>query len=249
MGLSFLVATAGCDENVGPEKEPRLTISLAVSSPEGPEGAEGIGGATSSLSQSDGVHSLLLTRVALVVRDIKLKRQSHDECDSLPDEEHDVCEAFVFGPVLLELPLDGRVAEIVTAEVPPDTYDEIEIRVHKPEDDGAPEDLQFLQQNPDFKGVSIRAEGVFDGEPFLFQQDLNEKRELTLVPPIQVAAGFGELNVTLEIDLSSWFRSNGNSLLDPRTANDGGPFEDLVEQNIRASVRAFEDPDKNGRRD
>ena len=55
------------------------------------------------------------------------------------------------------------------------------------------------------------------------------------------------MNLTLEIDVASWFLDGGNALLDPRTANKGGVSEDRVEQNIRASIRAFGDDDRNGR--
>ncbi len=39
------------------------------------------------------------------------------------------------------------------------------------------------------------------------------------------------------------------SLIDPRTAGDGGPNEGLVEDNIRASIDGFEDEDEDGEDD
>jgi hypothetical protein len=53
-----------------------------------------------------------------------------------------------------------------------------------------------------------------------------------------------ELPVTLLVDVTGWFlTADGSGLVDPQQANDGAPFESLVEQNIRASFRAFHDGD------
>jgi len=248
LALGLGVGLLGCDDSTGPEEDARLTLSVVVSAAEAGVSGDEAGAFPTSLLQDDGVHSLVITRVAVVVREIELKRMSDDDCDDLLGEEHAACEAFEAGPLLLELPLDGSVHQISVAEVAPDVYDEIEIDVHKPEDDGI-EDVQFLLQHPDFKDVSIRVEGTFDGDDFVFFQDLNEERELDLVPPLEVEKGFESVNLTLELDVGSWFRTSGLSLLDPRTGNKGGPNEELVEENIRASIRAFADSDKDGRRD
>ena len=246
MGLGGAFWAAGCEDTTGPDEEIRFTFSVVVPQDGALANAGEQGPSSSSLSQSDGTHTLILDRVEMVVREVELKRISDDECDALSGTDHDACEAFQVGPILLDLPLDGSVIQVAASEVPPDTYDELEFDVHKPEDD-TPADLQFLQQHPDFKGVSIRVEGSFDGESFVFLQDLNEERELDLVPPLVVEEGFGIVNLTLELDVSSWFRAPGSVLLDPRTANKGRANEDLVEENIKTSIRAFPDSDRDGR--
>jgi hypothetical protein len=181
----------------------------------------------------------------MVIREVELKRANDDDCDLLSGEDHDACEAFELGPMLLEVPLDGTVATISASDVPADVYDELEFDLHKPDDDSAT-DLQFLQQHPDFKGVSIRVEGTFDGQSFVFLQDLNEEREIDLIPPLVVQDDAGSLNLTLELDVGSWFQAPDGSLVDPRTANKGGENEDRVETNIRTSIRAFSDHDRDG---
>lgn len=243
-----LIAALGlgaCDDGTSPETESRVSLSVVVPTTEtGSAQAQG-SSASSEFVQDDGIHSLVMTRVAMVLREIELKRRNHDDCDALTDFEEDSCESFEVGPFLLELPLDGSVLEIVTTEVPPDVYDEVEFEVHKPEDDSA-QDLRFLQEYPAFKGVSIRVEGTFDGQAFVFLQDLNEERELSLSPPLTVEEGLGTVNLTLEIDVSSWFTAGGGFLLDPRSALKGEFHEDLVEGNIRSSIRAFPDSDRDG---
>ncbi len=245
MGLGGAFWAAGCDDTTGPDEDIRFTFSVVVPQDSPLATAADLGPSLSSLSQTDGTHTLILDRVEMVIREAELKRISDDDCDDLSGADHDACEAFEVGPILLDLPLDGSVAQVVASEVPPDTYDELEFDVHKPDDD-TPSDLQFLQQHPGFKGVSIRVEGRFDGESFVFLQDLNEERELDLIPPLVVEEGFGTINLTLELDVSSWFRTPGFLLLDPRTANKGEVNEDLVEENIKTSIRAFPDLDRDG---
>lgn len=250
IGAAFAVLGAclpsGCEDSTGPASNARLTLSVVIP-PNGPMTVSvGKGAAPSRFPQDDGTHSLVLDRVAVVVREVELKRISDDDCDALVGSEHDACEAFDIGPILLEVPLDGSVAEIMASDVPPDTYDELEFDIHKPEDDST-EDIQFLQRHPDFKGVSIRVEGTFDGEGFVFLQDLNEERELVLFPPLVVEKGSSTVNLTLELDIGSWFLDPSVSLVDPRTANKGGDNEDLVEENIKKSIRAFSDTDRDGR--
>lgn len=246
MGILLVnLAAAGCEGSTGPEDDRRVTLSVVVPSAGSTSAVGRTGGSLLSLAQDDGVHSLVMDRVAVVVREVELKRVSDDDCDALVGADHDACEAFEAGPILLEVPLDGSVAQIMASDVPPDAYDELEFEIHKPEDD-TPEDLRFLQQYPDFKGVSIRVEGTFDGERFVFLQDLNQERELDLVPPLVVEIGSGTLNLTLALDLSSWFLDPTFSLVDPRTANKGGTNEDLVEENINNSIRAFADTNRDG---
>jgi hypothetical protein len=45
-----------------------------------------------------------------------------------------------------------------------------------------------------------------------------------------------------------WFRDAGGSLVDPSTANKGAANENLVKDNIRDSIDAFEDADRDGER-
>ena len=67
-----------------------------------------------------------------------------------------------------------------------------------------------------------------------------------LAEPVEVAVA-GELHVTLSVDVTGWFASeDGTGLVNPAEANDGQPFESLVERQIRESFRAFHDGDLDG---
>ncbi len=171
---------------------------------------------------------------------------SDDSSDDSDDGDDDSCEKFVAGPFLLELPLDGSVETVVTLDdVTPGVYDELEFDIHKPEDDTA-DDLAFIQQNPDFRRISIRVEGDYNGDSFVYETDLNEDQEVDLVPPLVVTGSSNQTNVTLVVDVDSWFRRGDGQLVDPATANKGGSNEKLVEDNIEDSIEGIEDDDFDG---
>ena len=67
---------------------------------------------------------------------------------------------------------------------------------------------------------------------------------MTLALPLVAAAG-GSSNVTLTIDPSSWFKAADGSLLDPTSA----AAKPQIENNIKASIRAFCDRDRDGEDD
>ena len=234
------------------------------------------------LGDGDG-NSLLVTRVAMVLREIELELENDDGCDDSSNgsddsssddsddddsdddsndddgdsdsddgdggddgDDNDDCEKFVAGPFLLELPLDGSVKTVITLDdVSVGVYDELEFDIHKPDDD-TPEDLAFIQQHPEFRRVSIRVEGEYNGDAFLYLTDLNEDQEVDLVPPLVVDEAPNQTNVTLMVGVDSWFRRSDGSLIDPATANKGGVNEKLVEDNIEDSIEGFEDENIDG---
>jgi hypothetical protein len=51
------------------------------------------------------------------------------------------------------------------------------------------------------------------------------------------------------MDIGTWFLGEGGMLIDPRTANESGENEGLVEDNIKQSIEAFEDDDEDGEHD
>jgi hypothetical protein len=73
--------------------------------------------------------------------------------------------------------------------------------------------------------------------------------DVIFAEPVEVAVD-EEVQVTLHVDVAGWFASeDGTGLVDPSQANDGGPFESLVERQIRESFRAFHDGDLDGAAD
>ncbi|MFQ5536839.1 MAG: hypothetical protein ACE5GJ_05240 [Gemmatimonadota bacterium] len=240
LALAVTLAACGATEPSSP-----ASVHLSVAAPAPGATLRAPAGMHLGITQDDGSHTLVLNRVAMVLREVELKKALDTDCDV---GQEDDCEEFAAGPMVLELPLNGSVQQVVSVQVPPDIYDQIEFDIHKPDDD-SPEDQAFLQAHPEFVDISILVEGTFDGESFVFTQDLNEEQEIDLVPPLSVAEGSGPLNLTLEVDVTTWFAGVDGTLVDPRTANKGEPNEGLVEFNIRRSIEVFEDDDRDGHKD
>lgn len=192
-----------------------------------------------------GNDTIIIRSVEMVLREIELKRIDVVDCpDSVAGD--DACEEFETGPVLVALPLGSGTEKVITVDIPPGTYDEFEVEVHKPE---SSDDAAFIAAHPDFHGVSIRVTGTYSAagsrSDFVFTTDLNKEQETALNPPLTLTGG--PTNVTLRLDISTWFlATGGTALVDPATANKGGPNEGVVKNNIEQSIDAFHDDDSDG---
>ncbi|GBD32547.1 hypothetical protein HRbin33_01517 [bacterium HR33] len=240
--LAFL----GCSDGTGPGTAPRVSLSFATRVPsQTAASAPAYEGFSSPASDtiSDGANTLIITRAQLVLREIELERQEVADCDVEPEPAG--CEDFETGPVLIDLPLGPGAVPQVEVDVPPGVYVEVEFDIHKVSNDD-PEDAAFRQAHPDFIGKSIRVQGTFNGTAFTYETDLNVEQELDLVPPLVIADTTTTTNLTIRVDLRQWFRAPDGTLVNPATANKGGPNENLVKENIKRSIKAFEDRDKDG---
>ncbi len=246
--LAMLVAiAAACTTTNGPDSEfANVQVSFATQRPAGPLAS----GAFLSRAAGDtiitGTDTLVIDRVQVVLREIELKRVATTDCDSAADE--DACERFETGPVLVDLPLGSTVQQKFAVNVPVGSYNEIEFDIHKPDDDD-PSDQVFIANNPTFAAISIRVTGTFNDTAYVYTSDLNVQQELALVPALEITDMTGATNLTVLVDIDSWFRNASGAVVDPTSANKGGPNENLVKENIKNSVEAFEDDDRDGAED
>lgn len=247
-----LFASAACSDASAPE--PPRTLSLSVSAvPEDPVAAVTSPEPTpAGLEQRDSTHTLVISSIQLVVRRIGLARADSVCSEGEEDDEHDEewehdddCEALKLGPILVDVPLDGDVEPVFAVELPEGTYRGVELQIHKPSL-GNPSDLEFLRHNPLLEGVSILVRGTYDGEPFTFVQRLEAKQRYALDPPLTVTADSEPMNLTVHVDVSTWFVTRDGKLVDPVSANRGGPYEEVVRRNILKSLDAFKDDDHDG---
>jgi hypothetical protein len=187
-----------------------------------------------------GEDEIVMDRVGLVLRKVRLDGPETASCPE--DAEGDSrCAELRLGPVVFELPLDAGAEQIFTAAVPVGAYTGLKFQLHRPTN--ANEDADFVAENPDYEDISILVAGTYNGGPFEFTSDLTEVEDVDFPETVEVASE-EELPVTLLVDVTGWFlTADGSGLVDPQQANDGAPFESLVEQNIRASFRAFHDGD------
>ena len=204
------------------------------------------GAAAGQLLVALGENEIVIDRIQVVLRKVRLDGAPTASCpeDGEGDSE---CGEVRLGPVMFDLPLEEGADPTFTALVPVGTYDHLKFQIHKPSD--ANGDADLVGQYPELANTSIRVTGTYDGTPFIYATDLTEVEDVALTSPLEVEAD-GEAPLTLHIDASAWFvNETGDGLIDPAQANDGMPFESLVEQHIRASFRAFHDGDADGAAD
>jgi len=262
--LAVLVAVgavAACSRGgaMGPGAAQGTSFSVAATTT-GSSGSTTTQSSSSGMTQSDSTDTLTLSKVQLVVRRIELSpvdtgAQADTVCSRGDDDgEHPAqwtrvghCDEMKVGPVLVDVPLDGQVEKVFSAQLPVGTYDGVELQIHAPSHYD-PSDSAFLQANPEFDSVSVRAEGTFDGKPFTFTSRIEARQRNVLNPPVQVADSV-PTNITFHLDLSKWFVGPGGTLIDPSTATGDSQTGDLVRWNIMSSLQTFRDDNRNGQCD
>jgi hypothetical protein len=248
LGLGAVLALAGCS---GSGKSSNLSLSARAS-------ADTAAPAATGLKLDDHV---TLTRVRIVIRDVKLEgdaaapagtttttTSSHPD-DSAPgsvetetetEAEHAGEVEVAAGPVLLDLKVDAltsaKLQEAVSVTLPAGTYDELKFKIHKLEDGEKSGDADV-----DAARASVIVDGTFDGKDFHFVSQLSAQQKIEGSFTI---GGSTPSNITLAIDVTSWFVGAGGDL-DPSLAAN----QEAIEKNIKASFRAFEDDDHDGHDD
>ncbi len=233
----LLVTFAACN-STNPTQLADVAVSFTRGTPAATAALFDRAGATAA-------NALIITSAKIVLREIELERADVD-CDLL-GENADGCEEFEAGPVLVSIPVDGSVSEEFTLDIPAGSYDEIEFDIHKVSS-GDPADAQILVQDPAFADLSIRVVGTFDGVPFVFETDLNVEQELNLVPPLVIGESTVSTNITIDVGLDSWFLDANGLPVNPETGNKNMANESLIKENIKNSIEAFEDNDRDGDR-
>jgi hypothetical protein len=255
-------ALAACSNGTSPAPAGHVTVSASTT-----PGAAALQSLASDPITAGG-NTLVFDQVQLVLRDIRFKRVNDDVCEGDTgsggsndlavmshdgngnDGQEDACESVNAGPSLLDLPLGPGVDKMFSVAIDTGTFDEVRIKLHKPEDNnGDPADQAFLAAHPEFAKISIEATGTFNGTPFTFTSDLNAEQRMALVPPVVVTESGTSVDVTLKVDLAAWFAEGAGGLVDPATAGPGGANENLVRDNIQTSFHAFRDENHDGEDD
>lgn len=241
--LLAVAALSACSDSSGPASTGGQVAFQLATSPGAGSTLNALLAGTETIGLGDD--TIVVTKVEVVLREIELERVAGPNCDDIDEDD---CEELEIGPLLVDLPLGGGASRAFTVSVDTGSYSEIEFEVHKPEDDDST-DAGFIALHPDFAGISIRMTGTWNGTPFSFTSDLSVEQEIELVPPITVTDAAGA-NLTLLVDLASWFRNEAaTGLINPATATLGGELEGEVKSNIEASFHAFEDDDRDGEDD
>jgi hypothetical protein len=199
--------------------------------------------ATAATTQiGTGANSLTITQAQIVLARIELSPSG--TCSTT--DEHDDCDELQAGPVLVDLPVDGTTKLLLDAAVPPGAYSGLHAKVDAvtPNDDeqGA---SAFLTAHPDLQGISVKVTGVFtdasnQAHPFTFTSQADADIEAAFQPPVTV--GTSTSNLTINVDVASWFKDATGAAIDPTNAANA----EVIARNIRQSFKTFEDDNHDG---
>lgn len=249
--LVAVLTLAACSDASGPAATAAVSLSFATLQATGT--ATGDRGTATSPSS----HTLVLSSAEIVLDHIELAPASvtcpdaDDNGVGEPDgsrarvsaaddgrDHNDACEDIAEGPVIVDLPVGQSVVTMFDVPVPAGTYTSLEAHLQAARAKTAA-GAAFIAAHPDLAGVSVRVTGTFDGTPFTYTGRPHSHLEFEFDPPVVV--GSTGVNVTVHVSLDRWFQGPGGELVNPATANAGGPNADVVAQNIRRSFRAFRD--------
>lgn len=260
MPLVAAMAVAACSsDSTGPAESGGRSVSLSVAT--GGNASVATGTSLGVITIGTG-GELVITRAQLVLEEIELEEAASSGCslsssgasfsranfssgsdDSGDDLSTEDCAEIELGPVLIDLPLDAGATQTIAVTVPEGTYHELEFELDTPDDDtGA--DLAFRNANPTFADISVRVEGTYNGQPFVWTSDVEAEVENEFQPPLVIAAGAN--NVTLQVDVARWFTDGSGNAIDPTAAQGNTGAREQVEANIINSFEAFEDDDRDG---
>lgn len=251
---AFIAATAlaACSaDSTAPGATPR-SVSVAFSTTGATTASASLGSSlqASAATFSTGTDALVITKAQVVLARLELQRTGatcpvrDDDADELRDDAS--CAELELAPTIADLPVDGSATNTLKLAAPAGTYSAFEAKIRPVEAKRAGA-AAFLAAHPEMTGASVRVEGTFNGKAFTFTGAPKAELESVFNPPI-VADATGA-SVAVKVDLTTWFKNSSGALVDPSTANAGGPNASLVNGNIARSFRAFEDEDHDGRDD
>lgn len=191
---------------------------------------------------------IVITKAQLVISKSELARIGASCVSATTTTTESECPDLKLGPMLIDLPLDASAKGVLAVTLPAGSYQQFEAKIdavmNETEGDAAAS-AAFLAANPQFRGVSVRVEGTYNGQPFVYTSAAEGELELTFNPPLVVDGSAG--NLTVHVDLSSWFKNTDGTTMDPRTATAGTAAKETVDNNIKRSFDVFEDDDRDGR--
>ncbi len=261
------VMLAACGEGTGPNASGQVgvgfrlatasAVAANVQSASGESGGSaGTAGQVAAAATStgfsikSGTDEIVITKAQVVVKNVKLKSVAavcaNDDDDDMDGDDEDDCPTIRVGPFLVNVPVNGTDGGRVAVPVPAGTYSAIRFEIHKVSSSDSA-DRVFRQENPDFRDISVRLEGTYNTKPFVFTHDVNAKLDVPLTKPVEIGAA-GD-NVTVTIDMSTWFVKPTGGLYSPAEGNGPGLVRAKIQNNIRAAFKAFRDKDRDGKDD
>jgi hypothetical protein len=143
-----------------------------------------------------------------------------DDADSDSDSDGPGNTTFRAGAATVALPLEGGDITPFTGTIPVGTY-------------------RSIRMDADF----VRLIGTYNGEAFDVTVPINAKLRQRFAPPMEVTEASEPFEVSVNIDVASWFKDADGNTIDPRLLNSNAEMRAHFRNRVRASFRAFEDED------
>ena len=241
LGASLVACSA---DSTGPSAAGSVSLSFSASGAS--TSSSSLSGGTLSGSLAGSTDVLVITKAQLVLAELELQRAGGTCTSAETSSSSDSCEELELAPTLIDLPVSGNVVGALSVPVPAGSYSALEAKITLA-DTGRRGGAALIAAHPELRGASVRVEGTFNGKAFVYTGTTRAQIESRFDPPL-VADGSG-INVTVSVDLTNWFKTSSGALVNPSTANAGGPNAELVSTNIARSFIAFRDDDRDGRDD
>jgi hypothetical protein len=236
--LLSLATVSACSDATGTRRVP-LSLSFATKSFAAKASVSSPSGFSADLIVGTG-GDLVITSAQVVLDGIELSHDDGPNCEGT-GEFH--CEDVEQSAQLVDIPLTGVKTQLTVA-VPEGSYQRLDAHIQVPESDDAGV-TAFLAAHPEFKDVSVRVVGTYgpNKTPFTYTAPIDAKLELRFNPPLVVTSGSN--NITVDVDVASWFKDSLGAALDPTAPANAA----RIAANIRASFNAFEDDNEDGQSD
>lgn len=221
MTLMLLAATlglAGCSSPTGSENVASASLSFVV-------------GDNSALAKAMASH-VTVGSAKVMLKTIQFHSTSDD--DSLD---------FKSEPLVVDLDLSGGLTTVGPIDIPVGEYNKVSFRLHKPDTGEEDLDPDFYESDSGSDRYSVVVTGTHSDTTFVFKSRRTARQRLEFDPPLVITDTTGTVNVTLSVDLSSWFVDSESGVdLNPSDEQD----ESDIDNAISKSFRGFVDNDKSG---
>jgi hypothetical protein len=250
--LGATMTLAGCSDSTSAAAGRPATISFSTAATAGTSASlSPFGSPLRSVTATSGGNTIVITKAQIVVARMELER-SGASCGSdaaAGDDEHDeaTCAEMTVAPSIVDLPVDATITSPIQVAIPAGTYRALEAKIRpvRADSDHGSGSSAFLTAHPEFAGVTVRVEGTYNGTPFVYTGAPRAEFETVFNPPIVVDAS--PVNVTVHVDLATWFKDANGALVNPASTN--AMDQATIAYSISRSFRAFHDDDRNDRDD
>ncbi len=209
-------------------------------------------------SSVNAVDSITITRVRVVLRNIKLKAEDDENEVEMETEDHgdnnkSNDDSSKLAPFVLELNLNGFTQQISISNVPFGTYDKFKFQIHRVNQNeisnlSAAEQAKFADfLSGERYSIIIDGNVYMNGQakPFTFKSKIDAEFEIKLSPKLVVNQTQITLNITLGVSSAGWFVDSNGALVDPSDPNNAN----LINSNLKSFLHAFKDNNRDGKED